>query len=647
MNTPTIEELARIGCDAQCKHDPAHWSWMVWDELSERTKEGAVVGMQAAIDHFLAKAGDGMPTFEATRIAFDDAAIGGKRLEGIEAVRKLMLTAHANVVAELQAKLAAVEKLPEQWKPRASGVGIDFINELAAALSAPVAVVDEAKVLRNWRAAMEGDSEKPATITHNGVEYIKHTPGDPCPVDGETEVWCAYRSGRDSGNFIPASNYDWGVSPCGHPEAEIIGYRVIQPTRQIKTEPLDGGMENFHCEPSKPITAEPQSDRWAKEKAAHAKGLKIEYRCYEGDGWDEWEETTNPIWGEGENIEYRIAPGQEPRDHHQPPAGLVLHNQPPAASITLCPRCKAFHAKEGFCRDFVEVLEGSQQLAAAWRSAAEAEQQQVKKSEAQAADLFKALGDKAREINSLVEELASTKAQLKLTEDGAKKLDNRLRDLEGLLAASKTDASEWKKLAAKNGEEADNLRRAAGVDPDMTIGEGVEHIKGMRQKITTLESRLKLLEPRPVSQKPTREDASNGDVLLLISNGSLLSVGWEASLWTNPPKHWVCWLSSANLAKLLEAVETAEDRGPVEEWVPLGPEDFGTHIWWVRSSMHGQHLVIRVHHCGVLIHTDGCQPSAWENTFDELLKHGWERCIAGSTEWHPCRKPARAGKEGS
>lgn len=48
------------------------------------------------------------------------------------------------------------------------------------------------------------------------------------------------------------------------------------------------------------------------------------------------------------------------------------------------------------------------------------------------------------------------------------------------LASAKTDAQEYKKLAACNREEADALRKAAGVACDDTISEGINKVYQLR-----------------------------------------------------------------------------------------------------------------------------------------------------------------------
>jgi hypothetical protein len=54
----------------------------------------------------------------------------------------------------------------------------------------------------------------------------------------------------------------------------------------------------------------------------------------------------------------------------------------------------------------------------------------------------------------------------------------------------RVDASEWKKLAERNQKEADDLRRAAGVEPDSTVGEGIEEILELRKENLRLREAL-------------------------------------------------------------------------------------------------------------------------------------------------------------
>lgn len=58
--------------------------------------------------------------------------------------------------------------------------------------------------------------------------------------------------------------------------------------------------------------------------------------------------------------------------------------------------------------------------------------------------------------------------------------NSEIESLRTALASAKTDAQEYKKLAACNREEADNLRKAAGVACDDTIGEGIQKVYELR-----------------------------------------------------------------------------------------------------------------------------------------------------------------------
>lgn len=80
-----------------------------------------------------------------------------------------------------------------------------------------------------WRASAdcyEIEPDQPTPIIHNGVEYIPHKPGDPCPVDEGTVVEVLLQDGAQNRSI--AEHFYWEAGE-GRGDA-ITGYRVITST---------------------------------------------------------------------------------------------------------------------------------------------------------------------------------------------------------------------------------------------------------------------------------------------------------------------------------------------------------------------------------------------------------------------------------
>src|SRR6478672_26225 len=97
----SIEELARIATEARAAHSNVAAGW---DELSNSIRETQIVGMQAALDAYLASIGEGFPSVKDCRKTWN-----GDGFDGVAAVRNLMLAAFVK-------KMEAVAKLPEKWR---------------------------------------------------------------------------------------------------------------------------------------------------------------------------------------------------------------------------------------------------------------------------------------------------------------------------------------------------------------------------------------------------------------------------------------------------------------------------------------------------------------------------------------------------
>lgn len=69
------------------------------------------------------------------------------------------------------------------------------------------------------------------TFQSHGLTWTRHTPGDPRPCDrvALVEVLLRCDEGRDVIDLFPepASSFDWGVSPSGDLDVEIIGWRYV------------------------------------------------------------------------------------------------------------------------------------------------------------------------------------------------------------------------------------------------------------------------------------------------------------------------------------------------------------------------------------------------------------------------------------
>ena len=61
------------------------------------------------------------------------------------------------------------------------------------------------------------------------MDWHKHKPGDPMPVDGDTVVEVRFRGGNESGR-LSARAFDWGKFDNA-PYADITAYRVVEPAK--------------------------------------------------------------------------------------------------------------------------------------------------------------------------------------------------------------------------------------------------------------------------------------------------------------------------------------------------------------------------------------------------------------------------------
>ena len=138
----TIEELAIVYSDALCTRNPMY---VEFSSMKQEWKDDSIYALRAAIDAYLESVGE-MPSEEDIEMAYNAEEVrvmqqagswpakGHK--EGIEAVRRLMLAAFAKAIvekdkriAELQAKLDDLAKLPEKWRKQWNPLDLGFLGD--------------------------------------------------------------------------------------------------------------------------------------------------------------------------------------------------------------------------------------------------------------------------------------------------------------------------------------------------------------------------------------------------------------------------------------------------------------------------------------------------------------------------------------
>lgn len=64
------------------------------------------------------------------------------------------------------------------------------------------------------------------------TDWIKHVPGDPMPVEGDTLVSCRLKNNQET-SIRPAAGFDWGDDGGGY---NITAYRIHKPEQQKERE---------------------------------------------------------------------------------------------------------------------------------------------------------------------------------------------------------------------------------------------------------------------------------------------------------------------------------------------------------------------------------------------------------------------------
>lgn len=486
----TIEELAEMHQNALAKSGPHP----AWSAFIAPIQAGKTKAMQAAITAFLESAGEGMPS---ARDCVEAGCAGG-----YEAVRNLMLAAHAKAVAEKdaqhEAQLAAVRALPERWvKDSESAQHIITVRGCAAELEAalattqpapavePVPEVDPYAELKaaaergEWiqRGISKDEWELPVqrpkwnwqlpaqcyrivpTFQAHGKTWFRHTPGDEMPVGPDVEVCVLLRQDLTitlpgTNTAVPAGTLIWGAHKIAG--WEIIGY---YPT-----------------------------------SLAEALG----------------------------NVE-------KPLEHHQPPAdsGLVLHNPLGLTAEQVGPSHRLL------CT--IEKRQGEY-----WNSRNE----------------WHAVTSRSEELSN-----EDTYRVPLSTPWPTPKEEPQPDPRDAEIARLEEEASRLELLRIRQIAEAGN-------------------------RITELESRLAALTPRPVSVKPTREDAdTNGDVILFDpSAGDFTYAEWDSKF----PATITHWLPGKLARFAPELMPKPEDKERAEfetAWeqglksVTKDPKSYAFEVW--------------------------------------------------------------------
>lgn len=87
-----------------------------------------------------------------------------------------------------------------------------------------------------------------------------------------------------------------------------------------------------------------------------------------------------------------------------------------------------------------------------------------------------------KELFSHIPSEASLEQQVYQLRADVRELHEIIRQKDAQISSLQTDVQSYRNLARVNQEEADALRRAAGVSCDDTIGEGIAKVAALREK---------------------------------------------------------------------------------------------------------------------------------------------------------------------
>lgn len=325
MKTTLEETLAKIHHDKI--NDPK--TSLSWDELPERDqsshKQKACTAMRAVLDHLASLEA---PSVEKLELIYDDADLSdwGHDVRGIEAVRNAL-------VPPLVAKIAALEANP--LNPLIDSMVNDPEHAWGWHCNIAMACYDAGA--RPHQACNKGAAQFLKVLSDGRVDTTTHP---------------AYASTQNNGDHLstPAPQVS-EIPKEPHTLAKEFGYppeRFGEFIRQKQVEEKAEQNEirqrvraanrkappaivsqmaamsahekaseqvNYLVADNLSIAGHPslspvREEKWAAEKAAYAKGLKIEWKAQDGTG-GKWAACPLPGWYEDPEIEYRIAPGQE------------------------------------------------------------------------------------------------------------------------------------------------------------------------------------------------------------------------------------------------------------------------------------------------------------------------------------------------
>lgn len=355
MKTSTIEELAEIAADARHSFDD---DWIAWKDLGVNGQKVNSVGMQAAITALYASV-EGMPSVDEIKHAAWNASRecdrGGNNNPdaGSEAIRNLMLTAHLKAVAGMQAKLEAVAKLPEKWDDLDTPVLADHqcVDELRAALAtneekpaiAPVPEVNlwsitwtsgegeepqirgsEMIVRRAWKEKERNKGhwkmwdEKGVLVAEDADGFeVWSPPLNEVPVVGEH---ADLKAAAERGEWLQRgiSKDEWEL-PVQFPEWAW----MLPPEcyRVVSTIQHDGKLWFKHTPGDEmPVGGDVDVSVLFRDKTTTATVKASEWN------WSENHTDGSIIGYYPVSLAEALGNAEKPKEHVQPPAGLVLHN---------------------------------------------------------------------------------------------------------------------------------------------------------------------------------------------------------------------------------------------------------------------------------------------------------------------------------
>ncbi len=299
MKTSSIEQLAEIQFNVRTKGTYA----LPWANQSDAYKAASAKGMEAALAAHYASLGEGMPHIDHYIAAYEDTADtlhnDPKKVQAIEAVRNLMLTACARKTRlwqiaagerekALETKLAILEKqavYDNEAIIRMQSAGYEL--EVAKAQLAAIAMLPE-----KWRNDQESAQ---SLITVRGCAYeVEKALGTPPAVEPVPAIIYRHERTNDASTL---HQFLGGVASCAVDVYDDGSIAVV--VRGVDgVESVFGNKKAWE----EPLPADPL----AEVKAAHARGEKIQKQDRILGG--QWHDDPDPNWHPGWN--WRVVPVQ-------------------------------------------------------------------------------------------------------------------------------------------------------------------------------------------------------------------------------------------------------------------------------------------------------------------------------------------------